>query len=82
MWKKSGDLVERLKRFGAEHGYLESELARKLKVSKELLGAWFSGEAPPSLDAGLRIRWLVSRKAKTAKDSGQRVRVNGKPESK
>ena len=35
------DLIERLKRFGAEHDYSESDLARKLKVSKGLVDAWF-----------------------------------------
>ena len=52
------DLIERLKRFGAEHDYSESDLARKLKVSKGLVDAWFSGEGTPSLDAALRIRRL------------------------
>ena len=52
------DLIEGLKRFGAEHDYSESDLARKLKVSKGLVDAWFSGEGTPSLDAALRIRRL------------------------
>jgi transcriptional regulator with XRE-family HTH domain len=63
--KESEKLIADLKAWCGERGEhygRRAEIARKLGVSRGLVGDWLSGRAVPRLDVGLKLKAFLARR--------------------
>jgi predicted XRE-type DNA-binding protein len=59
---ESEKLVQDLKTWAEKNNKKQSEIADLLKVDRERVSKWFSGQSIPSLEHGLKIMRLLREK--------------------